>query len=74
MTTLIGGGLNELPTGAALGRMAAQDPKAVVLEPQPSTTPHGIGEMVFQLTSNTSLVIKVRGSDGTVRSVTLTLA
>jgi hypothetical protein len=30
--------------------------------------------MVFQLTSDTSLEIKVRGSDGTVRSVALTLA
>jgi hypothetical protein len=74
MTTLIGGGLNELPAGGALGRMAAQDPKAVVLEPQPNVTPHAPGDMVFQLTSNTSLVIKVRGSDGTVRSTTLTLA
>ena len=32
------------------------------------------GEMSFQLVSNTSLKILVRGSDGTTRSATLTLA
>ena len=30
--------------------------------------------MVFELTSNTSLTIKVKGTDGTVRSAVLTLA
>jgi len=47
---------------------------AVTLQPQASVTPNGAGDMVFQLTSNTSLVIKVKGSDGVVRSATLTLA
>lgn len=42
--------------------------------PPASATPTNNGELVFQLTSNTSLVIKVKGSDGTVRSTTLTLA
>ena len=37
-------------------------------------TPARNADMTFQLTSNTSLVVKVRGSDGTVRSATLTLA
>lgn len=46
----------------------------VTLYPQTSVTPANNGEMNFQLTSNTSLVIKVKGSDGTVRSTTLTLA
>ena len=32
------------------------------------------GQMTFELTSNTELKIKVRGSDGTTRSVSLTLA
>ena len=31
-------------------------------------------QMVFELTSNTSLTIKVRGSDGVTRSTTLTLS
>ena len=37
-------------------------------------TPARNADMTFELTSNTSLVVKVRGSDGTVRSATLTLA
>ena len=41
----------------------------------PSTnTPTDISDMVFELTSNTTLKIKVKGSDGVVRSVSLTLA
>lgn len=46
----------------------------LVQTPPASATPAVNGELVFQLTSNTSLVIKVKGSDGTVRSTTLTLA
>jgi len=42
--------------------------------PLTSATPANNGDMTFELTSNTSLKIKVKGSDGTVRSVTLTLA
>jgi len=42
--------------------------------PKASVTPAVNGEMMFQLTSNTSLVVKVKGSDGVVRSATLTLA
>jgi hypothetical protein len=54
--------------------MAYQSPESVVIKPQASAAPTGIGEAVFQLTSDTSLEIKVKGSDGTVRSVALTLA
>lgn len=46
----------------------------VMIEPEASVTPARSGQMVFQLTNNTTLVVKVRGSDGTVRSTTLTLA
>lgn len=46
----------------------------IVATPAASATPANNGEMTFELTSNTSLKIKVKGSDGTVRSVTLTLA
>ena len=31
------------------------------------------GSMTFQLTSNTTLVIKVKGTDGVTRSSTITL-
>lgn len=47
---------------------------ALSLFPAASVTPATNGEMVFQLTSNTALAIKVKGSDGTVRTGTITLA
>lgn len=74
MPSLIGNKPNQVPTNADLGRMAFQDPASVVLEPPASANPVRNGDMVFQLTNNTTLVIKVRGSDGTIRSTTLTLA
>lgn len=46
----------------------------VSLFPAASVTPTVNGEMSFQLTSNTALAIKVRGSDGVVRTGTITLA
>lgn len=70
----IGTSANEIPLNQYLGDMAYMNNEAVVIQPQASVTPNGIGDMVFQLTSDTSLVIKVKGSDGTVRSATLTLA
>jgi hypothetical protein len=42
--------------------------------PPASVVPGTNGDMVFELTSNTQLKVKVKGSDGTVRSTTLTLA
>lgn len=72
--TDIGTDPNEIPLNQYLGDLAFQNANAVVIKPVASATPAGIGEMVFQLTSNTSLVIKVKGSDGTIRSTTLTLA
>ena len=44
------------------------------LFPAASVTPGSNGEMTFELTSNTSLTVKVKGSDGVVRSAVLTLA
>jgi hypothetical protein len=44
------------------------------LFPAASATPATNGQMTWQLTNNTTLVIKVKGSDGTVRSATLTLS
>lgn len=59
-------------------QLAALDTKAnraaTVLVPSATATPANNGEMVFELTSNTSLTVKVRGSDGVVRSAVLTLA
>lgn len=45
-----------------------------LLRPAASKAPENIGDLVFELTSNTQLSIKVKGSDGTIRSVLLTLA
>jgi len=42
--------------------------------PGSAVTPANNGDVVFELTSNTTLTIKAKGSDGVVRSVALTLA
>lgn len=70
----IGTGPDEIPLNGYLGDMAFQSRKAVVIEPAASATPQQVGSMVFQLTSDTQLAVKVKGSDGAVRSATLTLA
>ena len=69
-----GAGFARVQMGWALGDMALQSSDGVTLKPQASATPLDVGDMVFQLTSNTSLAIKVRGSDGVVRTGTVTLA
>ena len=40
---------------------------------QNTATPISLGEIVFQLTSNTQLTIKVKGTDGVIRSANITL-
>jgi hypothetical protein len=37
-------------------------------------TPANNGDIVIEATSNTSVTIKLKGSDGTIRSVALTLS
>lgn len=71
---LVGGAPNQVPRNKDLGDLASMNSDAFAIKPQASVNPNGIGELVFQLTSNTSLVVKVKGSDGVVRSATLTLA
>jgi len=73
MSKLIGTAPNQAPSNADLGGMAYQSPESVVISPQASVTPTKLGDMVFQLTNNTTLTVKVKGLDGTVRSVALTL-
>ena len=70
----IGSAPNKIPLNQYLGELAYMNSDQVVINPVASATPVGIGDMVFQLTNNTTLVVKVKGSDGTVRSTTLTLA
>lgn len=70
----IGTGPNEVPLCGFLGQLAFMSPEALVVKPQASVAPLQLGSMVFQLTNDTTLVIKVKGLDGVVRSTTLTLA
>ena len=70
----IGTGPDEVPLNGFLGDMAFQSRKALVIEPAASANPHQVGNMVFELTSDTSLKVKVKGSDGVVRTATLTLS
>lgn len=64
---------------AGVERMAVLNTKldiAVPIEfaPGASVTPTNNGDVVFELTSNTQLKVKAKGSDGIVRTATLTLA
>lgn len=65
---------NQVPLNQYLGSLAFQNNDALVIKPTASANPLQVGSMVFQLTNDTTLVIKVKGSDGTVRSSTITLA
>ena len=71
---LIGSNPNQVSRNRDLGTLAFQDTDGLVINPTATAVPTGIGDMVFQLTNDTTLLVKVKGSDGTVRSVTLTLA
>ena len=68
---------------SGLGTMSTQNASAVAItggsigavtyQPGASATPASNGDMVFEITDNSTLTIKVKGSDGTVRVVALTL-
>lgn len=47
---------------------------AAIQYPIASTTPTINGQLVVEKTSNTVLTFKLKGSDGTVRTATMTLA
>lgn len=47
---------------------------AIGFAPGASVTPVDNGDVVFELTNNTTLKIKAKGSDGTVRTASVTLA
>gem|GEM_PF-2738733 len=48
--------------------------KPLTVAPGASVTPSANGDVTFQLTSNTQLTFKAKGSDGVVRSGSITLA
>ena len=47
---------------------------AIIQKPDASATPPANGDLVVEATSNTTLTFKLKGTDGTVRSGTITLA
>ena len=53
------------------GRVATKD---LILQPSTTLLPVNNGELVFEATSNTTVTIKLKGTDGVIRSVALTLA
>jgi hypothetical protein len=66
-----GGGTERLRITSA-GRTILSGP--LTLSPLSSETPTVNGQLSFEATSNTQLKLKYKGSDGVVRSATLTLA
>lgn len=52
----------------------ARIPGNVIFTPPASSSPGENGELVIQATSNTSLTFKLKGSDGVIRSASLTLS
>lgn len=70
----VGTEANQIPLNQNLGKLAFQNPESLVLKPSSSVTPLLIGDVVFELTSNSVLKIKAKGTDGVVRSATLTMS
>lgn len=69
--TDIGTDPNQVPINGYLGTMAFQDQVSTLQAA--STAPTNNLDINFEYVSNTSIKIRMRGSDGTVRSVTLAL-
>ena len=67
----IGTDPNQVPLNQYLGALAFQD-QVSALQPA-STAPTNNLDINFEYVSNTSIKIRMRGSDGTVRSATLVL-
>lgn len=66
----------DVATQSVNGLMSAADKTALdeLNFPPATNDPATIGELSLELTSDTTLTIKVRGSDNVVRSIALTLA
>jgi hypothetical protein len=78
LVTLANGLVNMTSTNVGIGE-ASPDYKLDVngtfgFTPGSSVTPVDNGDVVFEATSNTSFKVKLKGSDGVVRSGTITLA
>lgn len=64
----------QVKNSAGTSKFEAWDTGNVVMNPVASATPGANGNMVFELTSDTALTVKVKGSDGVVRTAVLTLS
>jgi hypothetical protein len=70
-----GGGAARVYDGiAGTVRMFIENVNGIRLVPVASGAPQNNGELMIQATSNTSLTFKFKGSDGTIRTNSLTLA
>jgi hypothetical protein len=65
-------GVMEINNGVA-GTFRDLKLRSVIQNPPSSVAPAVNGEMVVEATSNTTLTFKLKGTDGTVRTATLTL-
>jgi hypothetical protein len=63
----IGTATNKIPLNQFLGNLAFQDKESFVISPQSSVNPNSVGELTFQLSSDSIASIKVRGSDNVIR-------
>jgi hypothetical protein len=75
-STYILTGISDTSTGTTLtlSNSTATFTSDVVQTPSSSVDPASNGDLVVEATSNTTLTFKLKGSDGTVRSGTITLS
>ena len=71
---LLGAAPNQAPLNATLGGMAYQSPESVVIKPQATAVPNGVGDMIFQATSNSVIELEYKGSDAVVRTAQIPLS
>lgn len=64
----------DTPIGRPANRFSTVYTRNINMTPPASVVPTVNGEVMFQLTSDTQLTIKVKGSDGVVRSANITLS
>lgn len=71
---MLGQSPNQAPLNANLGGMAFQSPESVVIKPQATAVPNGVGDMTFQATSDSVIELEYKGSDAVVRTAQIPLS
>jgi len=74
MPNFVGRRPHQIPLNAHLGELAFLGRRSLSLLPPASVAPTELGQLVIEATSNTTVTLKLMGTDGVVRSVALTLA